>query len=102
MPLPKMTKEQQQAALKKAAEARAKRAKLKEDIKAGKISLKEIFDSEDAVVKKTKVTAVLGALPGYGKVSVTKLMEECGIQDNRRIGGLGSNQKAMLLEKTGK
>ena len=102
MPLPKMTKEQQQAALKKAAEARAKRAKLKEDVKAGKVTLKEIFNSEDTVVKKTKVSAILGALPGYGKVTVARLMEECGIQENRRIGGLGSNQKEKLLEKTGK
>ena len=97
-----MTKEQQQAALKKAAEARTKRAKLKEDIKSGKISLKKVFDSTDPVVKKTKVSAVLGALPGYGKVTVAKLMDECGIQENRRVGGLGSNQKEKLLEKTAK
>ena len=38
MPLPKMTDEQRAAALEKAKEARAKRAKLKEDIKSGKLT----------------------------------------------------------------
>ena len=97
-----MTKEQQEAALKKAAEARAKRAKLKADLKSGKMTVKKVLKSEDPIVKKTKVSAVIGALPGYGKVTVAKVMEECGIPENRRIGGLGSNQKEKLLEKLAK
>lgn len=99
MALPTMTEEQRAAALEKAAQARKARAELKADIKAGKITIKEILESEDDIIKKTKVTAVLGAMPGYGKAKVAALMEECNIQDNRRIGGLGSKQKAELLEK---
>ena len=99
MALPTMTPEQRAAALEKAAEARKARAELKANLKAGKVAIKDVLESTDDVVKKTKVSAVLMALPGYGKARVAKLMDECGIQDNRRIGGLGSNQKAALLEK---
>lgn len=99
MALPTMTEEQRAAALEKAAQARKARAELKANIKSGKVTIKQVLESTDDVVKKTKVTAVLGALPGYGKAKVAALMEECNIQDNRRVGGLGSKQKAELLEK---
>ncbi len=102
MPLPKMTDEQRAAALEKAKEARAKRAKLKADIKAGKISLKKVLNSKDEIVKKTKVQQILVSLPGVGKVSAQKAMEEIGIAENRRVGGLGTAQKEKLLETFGK
>lgn len=102
MPLPNMTDEQRAAALEKAKEARAKRAELKADIKAGKISLKKVLDSKDEIVKKTKVQQILVSLPGVGKVSAQKAMEEIGIAENRRVGGLGSAQKEKLIEAFGK
>ena len=49
MPLPKMTDEQRAAALEKAKEARAKRAKLKEDIKSGKLTLTKVLNSDDEI-----------------------------------------------------
>ena len=99
MPLPKMTDEQRAAALEKAKEARAKRAKLKADIKAGKISLKKVLNSKDEIAKKTKVQQILVSLPGVGKVSAQKAMDEIGIAENRRVGGLGSAQKEKLIER---
>ncbi|MDD6289065.1 MAG: integration host factor, actinobacterial type [Eggerthellales bacterium] len=99
MALPTMTPEQRAAALEKAAAARKARAELKANIKAGTVTIAEVLESQDEIVKKTKVAAVLAALPGYGKARVAKLMEECGIQESRRVGGLGANQKAALLEK---
>ena len=101
MAFPTMTPEQRAAALKKAAEARAARAQLKADVKAGKTSMVDVLRSMDDVVRKTKVSEIIAALPGYGKARTAALMEECGIPENRRIGGLGENQKAKLLEKLG-
>lgn len=102
MPLPKMTDEQRAAALEKAKEARAKRAKLKEEIKAGKMSLSKVLNSSDEITKKTKVIQILVSLPGVGKVTAQKAMEEIGIADNRKVGGLGSVQKEKLIERFGK
>ena len=101
MPLPKMTDEQRAAALEKAKEARAKRAKLKEDIKSGKLTLTKVLNSDDEITKKTKVLQILVSLPGVGKVTAQKAMEEIGIAENRRIGGLGSAQKEKLIERFG-
>jgi ribosomal protein S13 len=48
------------------------------------------------------VKSLLESLPGVGKVKAGKLMDEIGIADNRRVQGLGAQQKAALLEHLGK
>jgi ribosomal protein S13 len=53
-------------------------------------------------VRKTKILAVLEALPGVGKVRATKAMEELNIATSRSIRGLGDKQKQALLERFGK
>jgi hypothetical protein len=101
MPLPpQLTPEQRQDALKKAGEARRKRAELKHRIKGGHLSLKELFSmaGHDEVVAKTKVLAVLESLPGVGKVKARRTMEEIGIADSRTIKGLGTQQREALLK----
>ena len=102
MALPKMTDEQRAAALEKAKIARAKRSALRADIKAGKTSLADVLSSDDDIAKKTKVKQILVSLPGVGAVTAQKAMEEIGIDENRRVGGLGSNQKEKLLAKFAK
>jgi hypothetical protein len=102
MPLPPaLSPEQRQAALDKAGAARRQRAELKEKLKMGSMSLKELLaqaDSDD-VVGKMKMVAVLESLPGLGKVKARRLMEEVGISETRRVQGLGANQRANLFEK---
>jgi hypothetical protein len=100
MALPKLTPEQQKAALEKAKEARTKRKELREQITAGKITAAEILDREgDPIVDKFKVKSLIEALPGYGKAKAEKLLEELGISDTRKIKGLGKNQRAALRER---
>ena len=101
MALPQMTEEQRAAALEKAKKVRAERSKIRADIKSGKLSLKKVLESDNDVIKKTKVSQILVSLPGVGKVTVEKVMAEIGIQENRRVGGLGSAQKAKRLENLG-
>jgi hypothetical protein len=101
MPLPpQLTPEQRQAALAKAAEARKARAEIKEKLKMGSLTLKELMEqgTRDEIVGKMKVLAVLEALPGVGKVKARRTMEEIGISETRRIRGLGEQQKKSLLE----
>jgi hypothetical protein len=98
---PQLTPEQRRAALDKAAEARQKRAEVKEQLKAGRLSLAELFDRADAdeMVGKLKVVSMLESLPGVGKVRARRLMEELGISENRRLRGLGDNQRRRLLDR---
>jgi signal recognition particle GTPase len=101
MPLPPtLSDEQRRAALAKAAEARRARAEIKEKLKMGSLTLKELLDqsSTDDTVGKMKVLAVLEALPGVGKVKARRTMDEVGISETRRIRGLGEQQRKALLE----
>jgi DNA uptake protein ComE-like DNA-binding protein len=99
---PSLTPEQRAAALAKAAEARTARAELKSRLKLGSLSLAEALESKDDTVGKLKVVSLLESLPGVGKVKARKIMEEIGIADNRRVQGLGQQQKASLLDQLGK
>ena len=100
---PSLTKEQRDAALKKAGEVRAARAELKEKLKMGSVTLADVLkqaDSDD-VVGKLKVLSLLESLPGVGKVKARRLMEEIGISESRRVKGLGPQQRQALLEQLG-
>jgi hypothetical protein len=104
MPLPpQLTPDQRQAALEKAAAARRLRAELKEKLKMGSTSLRELFDmaDKDELVGKMKVLTVLESLPGLGKVKARRLLEECEISETRRLQGLGTNQRRKLFERLG-
>ena len=101
MPLPpQLSDEQRQAALAKAAEARRARADLKEKLKMGSLTLKELLDQSEAddIVGKMKVVAVLESLPGVGKVKARRTMEDIGISETRRVRGLGDQQRRELLK----
>lgn len=98
---PQLTPEQRAAALAKAAEARSARADIKARLKMGSMSLLEALDSDDPNVGKLKVVALLESLPGVGKVKARRVMDEVGIADNRRVQGLGTQQRASLLDQLG-
>jgi|SRR3990170_1197864 hypothetical protein len=97
---PSLSPEQRAAALEKAAAARKFRSELKERLKMGSLSLDELLRMSDGdeTVGKTKVLAVLEALPGVGKVKARRTMEEIGIAETRRLRGLGKEQRAKLLD----
>ena len=100
MPLPpQLSPDQRQAALDKAAAARRQRAELKDKLKMGSLTLKELFDQSerDEVVGKMKVVVVLESLPGVGKVRARRIMDEVDISEARRVRGLGEQQRKALL-----
>jgi len=103
MALPTLTPEQRAQALEKAAEARKKRAELKQQLKTGKVTLGDVLQrSGEDVVGKMKVANVLESLPGVGKVRAQKIMEELDISASRRVRGLGAKQREQLLDRFGK
>jgi len=104
MALPTLTPEQRADALKKAAAARKKRAEVKGELKSGKRTLADVLKKaeKDDTLGKMKVTTVLESMPGVGKVRAQKIMEELDISATRRIRGLGSKQRELLLNKFGK
>ena len=103
MALPSLTPEQKREALKKAQQVRSKRAKVREDLKAGKMTIEKIFkDVENEVIGKMRVSYLLESLPRIGRVRAKQIMEEIGIDSSRRVRGLGVRQTEALLKKLAK
>lgn len=98
MALPPLTSEQRAAALAKAAQARRARAELKSKLKHSGTSLADVLAAGDSdeVVGRMKVSAVLEAMPGVGKIRAQQIMERVGISATRRVRGLGVKQRRAL------
>lgn len=87
-------------ALNKAAAARATRAAAKESLKNGEKSAAEIISAtvEDEAIARMKVSELLEALPGIGKVRAAAIMKQLGIAASRRLRGLGIHQRRALVD----
>jgi hypothetical protein len=61
--------------------------------------ISELFEraEEDELIAGLKVESLVAAMPGTGKIKAKRLMESIGIAENRRIRGLGVNQKEALI-----
>ena len=101
MALSPLTPEQRIAALEKAAEARRVRAAVKEELRRGTSTLRTVLERsrEDEALGKLRVSALLEALPGIGKVRAAQIMDEIGIAKTRRLRGLGMHQARALRER---
>jgi S13-like H2TH domain len=102
MALPKLSLEEKRNALKKAQEVRSKRAKIRQNLKNGKTNILEVLANiNDDVVAKMRVIYLLESLPRIGKVKTKKIMNDIGIDETRRIQGLGNRQRQALIERLG-
>lgn len=102
MTLPKLTPDEKKKALRKAQDMRSRRAEIRRELKDGKISLAAVLEREDdEVVARMRVAYLLESLPKIGKVTTRKIMEEIGIDESRRVQGLGQRQRGALLAKLG-
>ena len=101
MALPELTEEQRTANLKAALEFRKARAEIKKRLKDGSLTLAEVIAYKSKAAQGIKVYQAIKAMPGYGPKRESKLMQEIGISEDRRIHGLGSAQIRKLLEALG-
>ena len=100
MSIPKLTPEERAKALAKAQQIRSQRMEVRKQLKAGQLTLTEVLDNvENEVYGKMRVKYLLESLKKKKKITAAKLMEEIGIDEARRVQGLGARQKAQLLEK---
>ncbi len=103
MALPPLTPDQRAAALEKAAKARKDRAEVKNNLKRGGTTLPAVLKQgqSDDTIGTMKVSALLEAMPGVGKVRARQIMERLGIAESRRVRGLGANQRTALESEFG-
>ena len=98
MTTPELTKEQRMAALDKAIEARRKRSSVLQEFKHGKISLKDLLNTQDDCLRRIKIYDLLRVYKGIGNAKARKIMKELHIAETRRIAGIGKHQYAALLD----
>ena len=100
MAIPTLSPEERAKALQKAQQIRSQRMEARKQLKEGKLSLETVLSEMDnEIYAKMRVKYLLESLPQVGKITAMKIMEEIGIDEARRIQGLGSRQKAQLLER---
>lgn len=100
MSIPNLSPEERSKALAKAQQIRSQRMEVRKQLKAGKLTLADVLgDPNNEVYAKMRVKYLLESLPQIGKITAAKMMEEIGIDEARRVQGLGSRQKTQLLEK---
>jgi len=87
------------AALELANQARALRAQLKRDLKAGRASIGELLLDPPAFLQTAKVLDLLLALPKVGRVKAAKILNHCGVSPSKTFGGLSDRQRAELAER---
>ena len=84
-------------ALQRANEVRTRRAQLKKDLKAGRVSIHSLLLAPPEYVQTAKVIDMLLAVPKYGRVKAGKVLQQCRISPSKTIGGLSERQRAELV-----
>jgi hypothetical protein len=95
--VPERTHAQRLRALRRANEIRSRRAKLKRDLKAGKVKVEVVLRDPPDYVLSAKAFDMILAVPKYGRVKANKILTQCRISPSKTIGGLSARQRAELV-----
>lgn len=103
MRVPVRTTAERREASRQAVAARARRAELKDAVRAGRLRLSDVFAlaDRDEPVSRMRVRDLLPAVPRVGVVTMMVTLDEVGIADSRRLRGLSSRQRAALVKRFG-
>lgn len=98
---PNLTAEQRAAALEAAKIARRSRAEIKEQVRSGKLKVLQVIElaATNEAIAKMRISELLEAIPGFGKVRVNSILDRLEISQGRRIQGLGILQLQKLKKE---
>ena len=85
-------------ALKLANAVRTERATLKRDLKAGRVRIETVLANPPECVHSAKVADIMLAVPRYGRVKVTKILQRCRISPSKTVIGLSERQRGEQIE----
>lgn len=89
--------QQRRDALERANDVRLKRAKLKRDLRAGRIRASYIIANPPEWLETMKVMDLLMAVPRIGRVKVSKALKVVQISHAKTVGGLSHRQRQELV-----
>ena len=90
--------DQRMDALKRANDVRVRRAKLKKDLKDGRIRIQAILNAPPEFVETAKVIDILMAVPKFGRVKAARFLNTCRISQSKTVGGLSERQRTELID----
>ena len=87
----------------RAEEARQVRAEVKELLQTGSLTVPGLLERADSdeTLARMKVLAMLESLPTLDKAAAHRAMREIGIDESRRLSGLGPKQRSTLINRFG-
>lgn len=89
---------QRMEALRLANAIRSERAALKRDLKAGRVRIDQVLDNPPEYLHTAKVSDIMLAVPRFGRVKVTKVLQRCRISPSKTVAGLSDRQRTELIE----
>ena len=98
---PNLSEESRRKGLERGRLVRKKRSEIKNSLKEGKSDMKSLFSDKklfEKYISSMKVMSIISSLPGNGKVHAAELLKELKISPNKKMGGLGKNQKENFLK----
>ena len=96
--VPRRSADQRREALVRANQVRSQRARLKTELKCGRISLGALITEPPPYLASARVSELLTALPGCGPIKTARLLERCGVNPRKSVAGLTERQLGALLE----
>ena len=98
---PHQSIEQRMSALARANEIRARRARLKRELKAGRASVPSIVLEPPSYVETMKLWDLMIAMPRWGRVKVNRTLTHLRISPSKTIGGLSERQRHEIVVHIG-
>ena len=95
---PLRSPDQRMDALRRANDVRVRRAKLKKDLKDGRVRIQAILGAPPEFVETAKVIDILMAVPKFGRVKAARFLNTCRISQSKTVGGLSERQRTELNE----
>jgi hypothetical protein len=94
---PTRSLDQRMEALQRANDVRVKRAKLKKDLKTGRVRVEEVLSDPPEYVGTAKVFDMLMAVPKFGRVKAARFLNQCRISQAKTVAGLSDRQREELV-----
>lgn len=98
--IPNLTDDERRKNLDKAMQLRQMRAAIRKRLKSGEMSIEAFFalaDSGSEAASGMRAKLLVSAMPKVGFASTQRIMKALGISEERRVRGLGSRQREMLV-----
>jgi len=94
---PERSLDQRMDALRRANDIRVQRAKLKRDLKEGRLRVEAVLEAPPDYVATAKVFDILMAVPKFGRVKASRFLNQCRISQSKTVGGLSERQRTELV-----